>query len=252
MAGVCVASLIAALLLVSLHAGRGFEWRHATLAELRGRYQPPELCVIALLAQNSSQILPIRVAELSELLTDPACINKSLAEVWLELSKRNDRHTNTITGSGTYSHGHRWRPIAVKYPEGQCGMSDDDRVPFFTSAWDIPTGRTNISTAAKLYHTLLTYNRSKIMRFGDSLIGQVRHDLEDNWKDLNTLRKISNEESQVLPCGLMKIGVMAKEKTTCPTSNNYLCTDKLNALFLKEKVVPEMLHKIIRNLTWLL
>jgi hypothetical protein len=164
-------SLLTVLLLAG--PGQAYERRQASLAELRSRYQALKLCVIELLAQNSSQLLPIRVAELSELLTEPKCINKSLAQSWIELLTKNETHT--IVGSDIYSHQiYLAKTFVMNHAPRRCYMSDVDRVQFWTSAWDIPaTHLTTEPTAVKLWKTLLAHNKTKIQLWGDSMTSQV-------------------------------------------------------------------------------
>ena len=228
--------LITPLHSIALTAYSSYHQRDATLAELKERYTPHDLCIIALLASaNNSHVPAARAQELQEFLSLPHCVGENLATVWA-YAKHNKGPG--ISGSNSFSPD-RKAPLQLSNASNKCGVSHVDMVSFWTSAWDIP--QEPLTPAAALLETLTSHNFKYLLNLGDSVSEQLHAAMYFNWRSA-----IGLNVRHYIPCGLKKIGVKARSAQTCPTTDNRLCTDELQADFV-QSVVASVIEQTYKN-----
>ena len=218
----------------------------ASVNALKLRYSEPEQCLISKLAAHLNCSLPHdRVIELSEHLSHSLlfCRNKSIELIYTEVLKVKGC---IIPNSGYFCFKHS-RPLQLE--DGNCGINHVDRLEFLTSQWenlDPPVHKNTLHHGASLLQSLISLNFRRIYFGGDSVIGQIKYHLLDNWlkyrerhpnstfnpSDINMPDKFIG----FIPCGLTKQGSMAKNKYGCFTTNNSLCTDENQALFMRMQI----------------
>jgi hypothetical protein len=130
--------------------------------------------------------------------------------------------------------------INTDYSVHECGISLSERIPFWTNSWkNLAPPLYGETHAQSLLNVLEQKMFSSFSFIGDSVSSQIANAILQLQKFRGNLQNstVSIKEYTYLPCGLLKIGVTARDPQHCFTTSKKLCTDRAQAEYLVNRTL---------------